>query len=611
MLYSKTLILRVGLATLIAMVGLAQTNMPEAIRAQVERTQVVHALVGPVTNWATPLYWQPGAAAMQAGARVKRAESAGVQAAAESSTLGAPAVFVAMTPCRLVDTRVAAGFTGAFGPPAMPANTARTIPVPQSDCAIPAAVAYSLNLTVVPAPGLVLGWAAAWPDDQPQPNTAVLTDMIAGTIVSNSAIVPAGADGGFNILTLNATELVIDINGYFALPETLPFGGTAIAPALTFGDTTTGLYSTGAGSVSIATNGVNALTIGPTGNLDLPGSITKGGTLFLHNLEASGYPSTSTSVGLGALGSNAGLYNTALGTGALQLNTTGTTNTAAGAYALPHNTVGSSNTAVGINALFSNTEGYGNNAVGVGALGSNTTGYSNTAMGVGALQKSTTGYTNTALGSIALGALTTGDNNTALGYIAGANVGTGSYDVYIANAGPGNPNTGSPGTESNTIRIGDSNQNMTFIAGIRGATTGNADAIPVVIDSAGQLGTVSSSRRVKTDIADMGDTTDTLMSLRPVQFRYTAHGPDAPLQYGLIAEEVADVAPELVAHKAGGEIETVYYDKVNAMLLNEVQKLHRENESLKDQNQALKDQFAATLRQLESRLAALEAGGAK
>ena len=131
---SKTLILRSGLATLVAMVGPAQTSMPEAIRAQVERTQVVRAQVEPVTNWATPLYWQPGAAAAQVGARAKRAEATETQDSSQSSTLGAPAVFVAITPCRLVDTRVAAGFTGAFGPPAMPANTARAIPVPASSC---------------------------------------------------------------------------------------------------------------------------------------------------------------------------------------------------------------------------------------------------------------------------------------------------------------------------------------------------------------------------------------------------------------------------------------------------------------------------------------------
>jgi hypothetical protein len=529
-------------------------------------------------------------------------------------------------------------------------------------------VAYSLNLTVVPAPGVVLGWAAAWPDDQPQPNTAVLSDMFAGTIVSNSAIVPAGADGGFDVLTLRATDLVIDINGYFALPETLPFGGTAAAPALTFGDTTTGLYSTGAGSVSIATNGVNALTIGPTGNLDLPGSITKGGALFLHNLgiantalglnalsvntgswnvavgldalQANSSGHSNTAVGSTALTANTtGLGNTGIGTSALGMNTTGQSNTAIGVNALEGNTTGMYNTAVGSSALVfntgdantatgaqalvNNTTGDHNAATGGSALAANTTGLQNTAMGSSALQDNTTGsgntavgYTalldntvgggNTAVGFAALGSVTSGVSNTALGAYAGLRASTGSYNVFIANQGMGFPDT-----ESNTIRIGDSNQTKTFIAGIRGVATGSADAIPVVIDSNGQLGTVSSSRRVKRDIVDMGDTTETLMSLRPVQFRYTAHGPDAPLQYGLIAEEVAEVAPELVAHKAGGEIETVYYDKVNAMLLNEVQKLHRENESLKDQNQALKDQFAATLRQLESRLAALEAGGAK
>jgi hypothetical protein len=118
-------------------------------------------------------------------------------------------------------------------------------------------------------------------------------------------------------------------------------------------------------------------------------------------------------------------------------------------------------------------------------------------------------------------------------------------------------------------------QSQFFASGIRGITTGNPDAIPVVMDSKGQLGTASSSRRVKRDIEDMGDTTEAVLALRPVRFRYQAHGPDSPVQYGLIAEEVAEVAPELVARDKDGRIETVYYDKVNAMLLNEVQKLHR------------------------------------
>jgi len=111
----------------------------------------------------------------------------------------------------------------------------------------------------------------------------------------------------------------------------------------------------------------------------------------------------------------------------------------------------------------------------------------------------------------------------------------------------------------------------------------------------------------------MGDTTDTLMSLRPVQFRYTAYGDGAPLQYGLIAEEVAEVAPELVAHNAKGEIETVFYDKVNAMLLNQVQTQQRKIESqeaqIDSQNaqlQSQRDQFMELIKRLESRLAEVE-----
>jgi len=114
--------------------------------------------------------------------------------------------------------------------------------------------------------------------------------------------------------------------------------------------------------------------------------------------------------------------------------------------------------------------------------------------------------------------------------------------------------------------------------------------IPVVIDSSGQLGTVSSSRRVKTDIRDMPDATATLMRLRPVEFRYIAQGENAPLQYGLIAEEVRDVAPDLVAHNAGGEVETVYYDKVNAMLLKVVQEQQRAIEELKKEMAELREQ---------------------
>lgn len=121
------------------------------------------------------------------------------------------------------------------------------------------------------------------------------------------------------------------------------------------------------------------------------------------------------------------------------------------------------------------------------------------------------------------------------------------------------------------------------MAGIRGRTTGNADAIPVLIDSAGQLGTVSSSRRFKEDIHDMGHASERLLQLRPVTFRYTQPFADGakPIQYGLIAEDVAEVFPELVARDADGRIETVHYQKLDVLLLNELQSLYREVQALK------------------------------
>ena len=159
-----------------------------------------------------------------------------------------------------------------------------------------------------------------------------------------------------------------------------------------------------------------------------------------------------------------------------------------------------------------------------------------------------------------------------------------------------------PFNENGGIRIGTQganpiNQTSFFAAGIRGATTGNNDAIPVVIDSNGQLGTVSSSRRFKEDINDMDTVSSGLMRLRPVTFRYQKPFADGskPIQYGLIAEEVADVYPDLVAHSADGQIETVKYQVLDSMLLNELQKEHKQVQ-----------EQAETIRVLEARLAAVE-----
>jgi uncharacterized coiled-coil protein SlyX len=279
----------------------------------------------------------------------------------------------------------------------------------------------------------------------------------------------------------------------------------------------------------------------------------------------TGFANTAT--GILALASNTtGIGNTANGSGALVLNTTGFSNTANGLNALFSNTTGAANTANGDGALFFNATGNLNTANGFDALYGNTTGFSNTANGLNALYNNTTGNDNTADGVNALYDATTGSDNIALGFSAGFYLTTGDNNIDIGNLGVAD--------ESSTIRIGNPNQTRTFIAGIRDATTENADAITVVIDSAGQLGTVSSSRRFKKEIKPMDQASEAILALKPVTFHYKSDNTNTP-QFGLIAEEVADVNPDLVVRDADGEIYTVRYEAVNAMLLNEFLKEHR------------------------------------
>jgi hypothetical protein len=207
------------------------------------------------------------------------------------------------------------------------------------------------------------------------------------------------------------------------------------------------------------------------------------------------------------------------------------------------------------------------------ALTYNTTGLENTALGAFAQYRNEAGHSNTAVGHGALAVNVSGDHNIAVGHDAGNEI-SGNYNIVIGNAG----NDG----ENATIRLGDANQTRAFIAGIRGKTTGSANAISVVIDSNGQLGTLSSSASTKDDIADMNDATDDLMKLRPVTFHYKSdHDPAGrTLQYGLVAEEVERVYPGLVAHSPDGSVETVMYQFLPPMLLNEVQKQRRTIEAL-------------------------------
>jgi len=247
-----------------------------------------------------------------------------------------------------------------------------------------------------------------------------------------------------------------------------------------------------------------------------------------------------------------------------------------GASAGKNLTTGSNNTANGWEALFSNTTGQDNIAIGDSALFSNTTGGGNVSTGDSALGHNTTGNQNTAIGILAL-LNNTGSGNIAVGASAGKNLTTGSNNIDIGNLGVA--------AEASTIRIGGP-QTRTFIAGIRGRTTANANAIPVLIDSAGQLGTASSSVRFKHDIKPMDKTSETILALKPVTFHYKADKTSTP-QFGLIAEDVAEVNPDLVVRDENGEIYTVRYDAVNAMLLNEFLKEHRKVQELERQVQVL------------------------
>ena len=355
-----------------------------------------------------------------------------------------------------------------------------------------------------------------------------------------------------------------------------------------------------------------------------------------------GYPNQNTAEGEDALFSlTTGSDNTAVGYHALHNITDSSQNTAIGSSALENATAGP-NTAIGSDALSANTTGFNNTAV--SALTANTTGHDNTAVGFLSMEYNTTGSFNTALGTsanggngdhnVAIGHKAMwgggGSNNVAVGYLA-LSFGVGDNNVAIGtqalwlNSGSGNiaigyaagsslhgktghnihiGNQGERG-DSGQIRIGTRNeQTGTFIAGITGVTV--ADGVDVMIDNRGQLGTVTSSVRYKESIESMPDESKVISSLQPVSFRYKKElDPAAIPQFGLVAEEVEKVAPELVVRDEEGKPYSVRYQAINAMLLSEFQKEHRKAEeravTIKAQQERI-NQLEAAVSHLESRL---------
>jgi hypothetical protein len=326
-----------------------------------------------------------------------------------------------------------------------------------------------------------------------------------------------------------------------------------------------------------------AVTPQPDGGY--PGGNTAEGQSALLGLTTGTY---NTGVGyLSLLSNSEGLFNTGVGAGTLLANTADN-NTATGAGALLNNTTGALNTANGAFALFTNTIGNSNTANGALALLGNTTGVENTANGFRALSGNATGVGNTAYGSQAL-VQSTGSNNIALGADAGFNISTGSNNIHIGNVGAGN--------ESGTLHIGGNNQTKTFIAGINGVNQGSPTAV-FINTLTGQLGTTppASSRRYKKEIKPMDTASEAVLALKPVSFHYKSDNTQTP-QFGLIAEDVADVNPDLVVRDENDEIYTVRYDAVNAMLLNEFLKEHRKVEQLR---QDFESKIAEQQKQIEA-----------
>jgi hypothetical protein len=404
-----------------------------------------------------------------------------------------------------------------------------------------------------------LGEAALQLQSTGSQNTAVGTDAMAGDVYQLPLIGSYNTAIGARALYSYSSGSNNTATGY----EALYYNGA-------------GSYNTADGIYSLANNfnGSNNTATGASalGNISVSSNNTATGA---YAIQWGSFGDNNTATGAYAIQWGfAGDNNTATGYAAMQgsseSSNEGSNNTANGAFALFSNTTGSENTAIGVEALSSNTTASNNVAVGSDALAYNTIGSDNMASGVNALFSNVSGSSNTAIGSAALASNTRGSNNIGLGTGAGGALTIGDNNIDIGN-------TGMAG-ESAKIRIGTKpTHKNTYIAGIYGVTVPRG--LGVIIDSSGHLGTSTSSARFKDNIKPMGKASEVIHALQPVTFHYKKElDPGGTPQFGLVAEEVAKIDPDLVARDEDGKPYTVRYEAVNAMLLNEFLKEHKKVE---------------------------------
>jgi hypothetical protein len=425
-----------------------------------------------------------------------------------------------------------------------------------------------------------VGWYSLFGDAGGSFNTATG----AGALLFNTA--DENTAFGAAALLFNTTGVNNTAVGAAALLNNTATGNTAIGSNALLNNTTGGTLENVQGfdvgpNVAVGWQALESNTIGSAN--------TAVGYQALHSFITGpvGFEQLglSTAVGFQALGNATGsLGNAAFGYRALYNNTEGTGNTAIGLVALRENTTGGSNTATGVSALQNNTSGAFNTANGAGSLVNNGTGGANVAIGSQALGSNSAGHQNTAVGAAALFNSTIGTGNIGIGINAGLGVTTASSVICIGASG---------------ANVSDS----CYIGNIFGVTSSGGTA--VFVNSDGKLGTSTSSRRFKKDIKPMDSGSEAVFALTPVSFRYKEEiDPAGMQQFGLVAEDVEKINPDLVVRDKEGRPYSVRYEQVNAMVLNEFLKEHRTVQELKKEVAAL----IATVKQQAEQLEKVSAG---